>query len=245
MNQHHQSTSGEGLAGESSANDADPPETGVDAGEFGAWLDAVRASFRGGAGVDVPCGDCRGCCTSSQFILLRPEDEQVRTLVPRDLLVEAPGRPGGHEILGFTSDGLCPLLKARECSVYADRPRTCRDYDCRLFAAAGIEAGGEDRREINERVRAWRFRYTTDAARRAHGAIRSAAAFIPRHRAYFPGGRVPTAPGELAALAVKVHEVFLQADVSSLGPEAIAGRLVEASRAFERGAEDRQPRENV
>ena len=66
-------------------------------------------------------------------------------------------------LLGFAEDGSCPMYQSRACSIYAQRPRTCRDYDCRIFSAAGIDAGdGHD--AINERVRAWAFTYESAAA---------------------------------------------------------------------------------
>ena len=112
------------------------------AGPFGAWLASARASLRGdGRGMDVPCGDCVGCCTSSLFVHVRPEESATLAVIPSRLLVRAPGRPRGHRLLGFAEDGSCPMFTARACSIYAQRPRTCRDYDCRMFAAAGIDAG--------------------------------------------------------------------------------------------------------
>src|SRR5690349_17026309 len=112
------------------------------AGPFGAWLAAARASLRGeGPGIDVPCGDCRGCCTSSMFVHIRPGETGTLAVIPKRLLVRAPGQPRGQLLLGFGEDGCCPLLQDRECSIYEQRPRTCRDFDCRIFAAAGIEAG--------------------------------------------------------------------------------------------------------
>src|SRR5436190_16987012 len=169
----------------------------VSAGSFGAWLTAARASLRGdGHGLDVPCGDCVGCCTSSLFIHVRPDESDTLAVIPVRLLVRAPGRPRGHRLLGFAEDGSCPMFAAHACSIYAQRPRTCRDYDCRMFAAAGIDAGdGKD--VINERVAAWVFSYESKADERAHAAVRAAAAFIRDERASFPGGAAPSLPSEI------------------------------------------------
>ena len=181
----------------------------IDAGPFGAWLAAARASLRGeGRGLDVPCGECVGCCTSSLFVHVAPDETRTLAVIPKRLLVRAPGRPRGHLLLGFADDGACPMLKARACSIYERRPRTCRDYDCRMLAAAGVEAGdGKD--AINERVRSWAFTYESDADRRAHDAVRAAAAFIRGERASFPGGAAPSSPDQIAVLALKVYELFL------------------------------------
>jgi Fe-S-cluster containining protein len=205
----------------------------IAAGPFGKWLNEARATLRGDAGSNVPCGDCVGCCVSSYFIPVRPHDTAAIARIPPELLVRAPS--AGHALLGYREDGTCPMLHAGKCSIYAARPQTCRDYDCRIFAAAGIDAGGEDKRVINQRVRAWRFAYPTDAERQAHEAIRAAAAFIRDKKASFPGGRAPTAPTGIAVLALKVYAVFLDPRLATLRDEEIAGAIVAASREFDAG----------
>ncbi len=51
------------------------------------------------------------------------------------------------------------------CSIYSDRPRTCRHYDCRVFAAAGVEP---HQPSIAPRVREWQF---ATAARGSAAAV--------------------------------------------------------------------------
>jgi uncharacterized protein len=200
------------------------------AGPFGAWLDAARAALRGeGQGLDVPCGECVACCTSSLFVHIAPSEAKTLAVIPARLLVRAPGHPRGHKLLGFAEDGSCPMLKARICSIYEQRPRTCRDYDCRMLAAAGLDAGdGKD--DITRRVQEWVFSYESDAARRAHDAVRAAAAFIRDERARFPGGAAPTSPGQIAVLALKVYGVFLE---TPAGGAETAAAIVDASRRFD------------
>lgn len=207
----------------------------VAAGAFGAWLQEVRASLRGTGGTHVPCGDCVGCCVSSYFIPIRPEDEAARKRISPELLVTAPGLQEGHRLMGYRSDGTCPMLSAGQCSIYEDRPQTCRDYDCRIFAAAGIDAGGPDKHVINRRVHAWRFTYGSDQERLTHSAVRSTASFIQASKASFPGGRAPTAPTGIAVLAVKAYGVFLDPGVKDKSDAEIAKAIVEASRAFDSG----------
>src|ERR1043166_1430884 len=93
----------------------------IAAGPFGSWLSQARASLRGNGGVEVPCGDCVGCCTSSYFIHVRPEESQSLAKIPAKLLVKAPGWPAGHSLLGFSPDGSCPMLKERKCTIYQQR----------------------------------------------------------------------------------------------------------------------------
>lgn len=203
----------------------------MQAGPFGGWLAAVRAALRDdGPGMDVPCGECRGCCTSSMFVHIRPSETATLAVIPKRLLVRAPGRPRGHMLLGFADGGACPMLEAGACTIYEQRPRTCRDYDCRVLAAAGVEAG-EGKDEINRRVRAWEFSYEGDAERRAHEAVRAAAAFLRDRRDSFPGGAAPSSPDQIAVLALKVYLVFLDAPPRTAAETAAA--IIEASREFD------------
>jgi Fe-S-cluster containining protein len=209
------------------------PESHVAAGPFGEWLAQTRASLRGEGGTDVPCGDCVGCCVSSYFIPLRPADKQALAVIPADLLVIAPGQSHGHRMMGYREDGTCPMLNTGKCSIYQQRPQTCRDYDCRVFAAAGIDAGGADKHVINKRVHEWRFTYATDADRLAHNAVLAAATFIKNKRASFPGGRAPTAPTGIAVLAIKVYPLFLSSDSPSRSEADTATAIIKASGEFD------------
>jgi Fe-S-cluster containining protein len=207
----------------------------VAAGAFAAWLAQARESLLSDVGSDVPCGDCVGCCTSSYFIPIRTKDTAALANIPVHLLVTAPGQPAGHKMLGYLSDGACPMLSAGKCSIYEHRPQTCRDYDCRIFAAAGIDAGGEDKSVINHRVRAWRFTYPSEADRRMHDAVKAAATFIREHRADFPGGRAPTAPTGVAVLAIKVYALFLDTHAADRSNAEIALAIINASGEFDAG----------
>jgi uncharacterized protein len=205
----------------------------VAAGSFGAWLLQARAALRGESGSDVPCGDCVGCCVSSYFIPVRPQDTGAIARIPAELLVRSPGAGGGHAMMGYLEDGTCPMLKSGKCSIYHDRPQTCRDYDCRIFAAAGIDAGGDDKHVINRRVHEWRFEYESDAEQIAHDAIRRAAEFIKQKKSCFPGGRAPTAATGIAVLALKTYSVFLAEDIDDKLDVDIAAEIVHASGAFD------------
>jgi Fe-S-cluster containining protein len=212
------------------------PENKVAAGDFGEWLAQIRASLQGEGGTDVPCGDCVGCCVSSYFIPVRPEDKEALAVIPASLLVTAPRQKNGNVMMGYREDGTCPMLNAGKCSIYQQRPQTCRDYDCRIFAAAGIDAGGNDKHVINRRVREWQFTYATEADRLAHKAVLTAATFIKNNVAHFPGGRAPTAPTGIAVLAIKTYAIFLS-DEPSISESEIAQAIIKASREFDAQAE--------
>ncbi|MEZ5459944.1 MAG: YkgJ family cysteine cluster protein [Steroidobacteraceae bacterium] len=208
----------------------DSSGTTVDAGPFGAWLADARASLRGSVGAKVPCGDCVGCCVSSYHIPLRATDAAAIERIPGRHLVQS--RAGTLHIQ-YRPDGLCPMLEAGHCTIYPHRPQTCRDYDCRFFAAAGIEAGGAERSVINTRVRQWRFTYPSPADQRAHDAVRSAAAFLQREASRLPPGFAPAKPTGIAVLAVKTYMVFLDPDAVRTDAAKLAQAVVEASQRFD------------
>lgn len=202
-------------------------------------MQALRV-LRGEAEADVPCGSCTGCCTSAYYVRIRPRDRLAVAGIPPAYFVRAEGMPADEALMGWRQDGTCPALDDGRCTIYAQRPLTCRDYDCRVFVPAGLAAGDEHKRVINERIRAWRFTFENEAARLAFDAIRRTATFIRDKRHRFPqeGRGIPTAPTGIAVLAMKSHEVFLRAGSGGLDDGAIAVAIIEASRRFDRASRD-------
>ena len=204
----------------------------IEAGPFGEWLAQFRAMLHGDGGIEVRCGDCVGCCVSSYHIPIRADDAAAREKVPERYLAVARGQPVGHFMMGYLPDGTCPMLHDGRCSIYSLRPQTCRDYDCRVFAAAGIDAGNADKAVINRRVRAWRFVYASDAERQVQRAVQRAAAFIRDRREAFRG-RAPSAPTGTAVLAIKSYEVFMDERCETLSDTELANAIVAAGREFD------------
>lgn len=201
----------------------------LDAGEFLAWLRQAEAMLLGAGESDVPCGDCDGCCVSSYPVPVRSHEHRAFAVIPAEHLITT---THGRTMIAPLKNGRCPMLVGTRCSIYADRPLTCRDYDCRIFAAAGIAAGYDDRSVINRRVRQWRFRYDSPLAHATHAAVRDAAHFIKTQPQAFPG-QPPSIPTGIAVLAIKVHRVFLDPELSSLEDEDIARAIIAESRRFD------------
>jgi uncharacterized protein len=206
------------------------------AGRFSSWLADLRAALIEGRGSDVPCGGCTACCTSSYFVHIESGESRTLARIVPELVFAAPGAPG-RRLLGYDRRGRCPLLTAGEtCSIYDDRPLTCRVYDCRVFAAAGISA---DREAITRRARRWRFDCPTADDRDRLAAVRAAARFLTERAECFPGGAVPDDPAQLALLAIKTYPVFLAGGEGSARPlgaaawPAVAAAVVGANEAFE------------
>lgn len=128
------------------------------------------------------------------FVHIGPEETETIRRIPRALLFPAPGRPKGHFVLGYDERGHCPMLVDERCSIYDHRPRTCREYDCRVFAATGVVP---DQPDIAQRAAEWEFEHDT-------GECHRAAEFLREKRL------VPRNPADFAMLAVKVSKLFAE-----------------------------------
>jgi Fe-S-cluster containining protein len=212
----------------SNRNNGNESASTAPAGDFSAWLHGMEASLRSGnGGADVPCGTCRGCCRSSMFIHIRPEETQSLRRIPRALLFPAPGRPKGHVLMGYNDQGQCPMLIDNQCSIYEDRPQTCREYDCRIFAATGISVDRQTQPEIAQRVREWVFNFEDEGSREEDRILKETAAFLEKNKELFPPWSIPSNPVQLAVLAVNIYRLFSdlmaqrRQDASSLSDAAI------------------------
>ena len=187
--------------------------TALPAGSFSSWVQHTRSAVADKGTADVPCGTCIACCTSSYFIHVGPDEAETLRRIPKALLFPAPGLPKGNVLMGYDEHGRCPMLKNGLCSIYEHRPKTCRNYDCRIFPAAGIESDGRDL--INRQIRRWKFSYATPVDRTEHVAVQTAAKFLREHADQFPKGAVPTGATQLAILAIRVFEVFLDPNTAA------------------------------
>lgn len=199
----------------------------VPAGNFSEWLRGAEASLRSGKGGSaVPCGTCTACCRSSMFIHIEPEETQTIQRIPRALLFAAPGLPNGHLLMGYDDKGHCPMLVDNKCSIYEDRPQTCRRYDCRVLAATGIPVDQKTQADIAQRVKAWVFHYESEESRTEHRIVKDAAAFLQKNGDLFPQGSLPTHPAHLAALAVRIYKLFSGTKASDTPDAAIAHAIM-------------------
>ena len=170
------------------------------------------------------------------FIHIRPEETQTIRRIPRALLFPAPGLPTGHVLMGYGDKGQCPMFVDNQCSIYEDRPQTCRDYDCRVFAATGVLVDDETQPEIARRVKEWVFTCQSEAGREEHRSVQAAAVFLMKNRDLFPPGSLPSYPVQLAALAVRVYRVVSEMtardhpESAPIADAAIAGAILEALR---------------
>jgi Fe-S-cluster containining protein len=207
-----------------------------DAGDFATWLRTIRAALRAGSGSDVPCGACNGCCRSSYFIHIGPDESDTIARIPSELLFAAPGLPEGNVVMGYNEHGSCPMLIDDRCSIYQHRPQTCRIYDCRVFTATAIEP---PQRRIAQRTQRWRFSYASEDDYRVRLQVQAAARFFEHKADCFPPGFIPANPAQLAVLAIVAHQTLadlteMPDEVSGVRSDAeVAKAVIDAAREFE------------
>jgi hypothetical protein len=209
----------------------------VPAGDFSSWLGRTRDNLLTQLGASVPCGACTACCRSSQFVHIEPDETRTLERIPPALLFPAPGRPEGTKLLGYDQHGHCPMLVDNQCSIYEDRPRTCRNYDCRVFAATGLGPSEDAQGLISGQVGRWRFDNPTPQDRAEHAAVQAAGQFLRDHAGDFPGG-MPSHPAQLALLAIKVYKIFLRKTdpnrpESKMSAAEMVASIIAETRAFQ------------
>ncbi|MBV8297516.1 MAG: YkgJ family cysteine cluster protein [Acidimicrobiia bacterium] len=217
------------------------PDTDLAADDFSSWLDAIQAAIGAGTTVEVPCGSCTACCTSSQFVHVGPEESDALAHIPAELLFPAPGLPDGHVVLGYDERGHCPMFVHGGCSIYDHRPRTCRTYDCRVLPAAGFQHDDDVPVEIGRRATQWRFTYETDAGRMRHQAVEAAATFLAEHPEVLPPDAGRPSLTRLAALAVEIYELFLQTDSAGTTTVVVPGAAAVRAALRTAGSRRRAP----
>lgn len=87
--------------------------------------------------VKVPCNGCTACCRSPH---MPPEltEEEITKYPDAELNEEF-----GKWSLPRKEDGSCVKLIDNKCSIYGDRPKVCRVFDCRVYVAAGLLPGDD------------------------------------------------------------------------------------------------------
>jgi uncharacterized protein len=179
----------------------------LDASDFATWKREMQSAIRGNGESDVACDTCTACCTSSQFVHIAPSETDALAHIPKQLLFRAPNMERGHVLLGYNELGHCPMLVNNRCSIYAHRPRTCRTYDCRIFAAADVIVEEQDKQLIAQQAVRWQFTYSSDSGRMEQAAIAAAAEFLRVRKNELE--KAPTTSTQRAVLAFEIHELFL------------------------------------
>lgn len=75
---------------------------------------------------DLDCGTCIVCCRWGNDIAIRPvlTSEEVKRF-------KCVSSQMGGFVLAATEEGNCIYVGPNGCTIYKDRPRQCRLFDCR------------------------------------------------------------------------------------------------------------------
>ena len=76
---------------------------------------------------DVPCGECNQCCIHLSPLLTPEEFESGKYIYT---LTTTPNTSLPAFAIPRDKNG-CYYLKDGKCSIYNDRPKACRQFDCR------------------------------------------------------------------------------------------------------------------
>jgi uncharacterized protein len=211
------------------------------AGNFSTWLRSIRKALTENRGMKVPCGECTACCRSSYFIHINAEEVQTLRGVPKDLLFQAPVRPQGHMVLGYDERGCCPLLVKNKCSIYRDRPATCRSFDCRILASSGLAWDGAPINLLFQKARRWKFNCPARSDSNLLSAVQDAAKFLANHPDLFKDKFTPWDGIQISVLAIKVYDVFLKTNASpnemkkAAYESSITKEILKSYKKFEKG----------
>jgi hypothetical protein len=115
------------------------------------------------------------------------------------------------------------MLHDGACSIYEHRPRTCRTYDCRVFAATGTVPDVASQPAIAAQVARWRFRCSTAGEEQALAAMHAAAGFLRANPGLLRDAGIPHNPTQIAVAAVALGELF--AHPRSPDPATVAAAL--------------------
>ena len=85
--------------------------------------------------VDVPCGTCTKCCEILSP-LLTPEEVSsglypISLVQPDENMVKENPNVGPIVTMFKNKNGGCSMFINNRCSIYNDRPISCRQFDCR------------------------------------------------------------------------------------------------------------------
>lgn len=131
---------------------------------FRTWQKGQKAGD-----VSVPCGDCNACCRSEYLKadLTAEEAAELEHVFDDDM---------GANVLAKRPDGSCVYLVEGKCSIRDRRPRSCRQYDCRLHLLLGVGPHQDDK-TLWDGLRRWgNIRTPTAADKSMLMAIRLAIA---------------------------------------------------------------------
>ena len=123
-------------------------------GPMSEFLKRARYTSMNRIPADVPCGECRLCCSGAyELSEVHPYEKAALGLPVETPMLNEPGKP-------------CRFLSESGCSVHEKRPAMCRIFDCRMQAlmppSLELRFGYSLPVQAYAQAR-WKFLYLTEA----------------------------------------------------------------------------------
>lgn len=159
---------------------------------------------------------------------IEPDEADTLAHIPRQVLFPAPKLPRGHLLMGYDEHGRCPMLIGHRCSIYLHRQKTCRLYDCRVFAVDGVRIELTGKALVALQVSRWQFRRPREQDK---VALRRCAR--PHSTSLTTPTSSPTSlqwprPAQRSLLTIELHELFVD---RAIGGPRLATPSLPAMRA--------------
>ena len=97
--------------------------------------------------MSVPCRPCSACCHYPGIVV---DEKRDLKRLPH-LLTERSSE--GELVLQRRPDGACAHLGPHGCTIYDQRSAVCRSFDCRVYAAMGVDGRCDDSHQLPD----WEF----------------------------------------------------------------------------------------
>lgn len=137
---------------------------------FKGWRERFLAAIRRNIETTVPCEGCTACCRASQFVPVGKDEKSAINAVGTEYLFRSPF-DSYFFLIPFTSIGECAMLVNGKCRIYKDRPKACRAFDCRVFAATGTKHTSTI---VNDAIseKCWEFNFYSEDEYRQYQATK-------------------------------------------------------------------------
>ena len=199
-----------------------------DAGSVSDFLSKIQRSQWSDDGIDTPCGDCDLCCRGLSISIEADESSTLDAIEPQLLDAHQSGDLS-YWTIKMKPDGSCPKLVGGKCSIWKDRPRVCKRFDCRLFALGELPPPVRNQ-SFTDRVNSWRFSIDLQDDEENFEAFRRAMQLISLHQSTFAKRGIEAGTIQAASLAIDLRHLFFKQSDSLEQKDQLAEALVEMRR---------------
>ena len=140
-------------------------------------------------------------------LIVEADELQVFDAMESRNLVEH--RQGDVKYWTVTKDpsGNCPKLIDGRCSIWSNRPRMCKRFDCRLHALAELDPHAIPA-SLSERIASWKFSFDREDDVIQQQSFLRAMKFLNANSEIFAARGIESGSIKMASLAVDLRHLF-------------------------------------